>query len=113
MGQYSPPDNDSADFGVLSTSYAAPDNDTADIQARAFAPDAPTNVRISDATSEDELTLDWDEVSNASSYNVYRAQSSGSVKSDYTLVAEPTSPPYTDTNLEDGERYYYRVSSEN
>lgn len=72
---------------------------------------APTNLAVTDDTVEDELTLDWDEVSNASSYNVYRAQSSGSTKSDYTLVAEPTSPPYTDTNLEDGERFYYRVSA--
>ena len=71
----------------------------------------PTNVQIIDNTTEDELTLDWDEVSNASGYYVYLAQSSGSTKSDYTQVADVSSPPYTDTSLEDGERYYYRISS--
>jgi hypothetical protein len=74
---------------------------------------SPSNVQITDDTNEGELTLDWDEASNATSYNVYRAQSSGSSTSDYTLVAEPSGPPYTDTGLEDGEQYYYRVSSEN
>lgn len=74
---------------------------------------APTNVRISDDTVEDQLTIDWNPVSDATSYNVYRAQASGSIISHYTLVAQPTSPPYTDTGLEDGERYYYRVTSEN
>jgi len=74
---------------------------------------APTNLQFNDTQTEDELTLDWDEVTDATSYNLYRAQSSGSTKSDYTLVAQPSSPPYTDTGLEDGEQYYYRVTSEN
>jgi len=78
-----------------------------------LAPPAPTNVQVIDSATEDELTIDWDTVSNATSYNVYRAQASGSTKGDYTLVAQPTSPPYTDTGLEDGEEYYYRVTSEN
>jgi len=72
---------------------------------------APTNLAVTDDTVEDQLTLDWDETSNAAGYYVYRAESSGSSKSDYTQVADVTSPPYTDTALEDGERYYYRVSS--
>jgi hypothetical protein len=71
----------------------------------------PTNVQITDAATEGQLTLDWDEDANAAGYYVYRAESSGSTKSDYTQVADVSSPPYTDTGLEDGERYYYRVSS--
>lgn len=74
---------------------------------------APTNVQIIDDATEDELTLDWDEVSDATGYYVYRAEQSESTKSDYTQVADVTSPPYTDTGLEDGERYYYRVSAYN
>jgi hypothetical protein len=83
------------------------------ITFKAGAPPAPTNVQITDSSTEDELTLDWDTVADATSYNVYRAEASGATKTDYTLVAEPTSSPYTDTGLEDGERYYYRVTSEN
>lgn len=72
----------------------------------------PSNVHFNDTTTEDQLTLDWDTSgTNASGYYVYRSQSSGSTKSDYTRVADVTGPPYTDTSLEDGERYYYRVSS--
>ena len=74
-------------------------------------PDAPTNLRFNDTNTEDELTIDWDQVSGADEYYVYRAQSSGSTTSDYTRVATPASPPYTDIGLEDGEKYYYRVSA--
>jgi hypothetical protein len=74
-------------------------------------PDAPTNLSVSDTTVEDELTLNWDEASEAAGYFVYRAESSGAVKSDYTQIADVTAPPYTDTGLEDGEEFYYRVSS--
>lgn len=110
MAQYSPPGNDSADFEAVDSGYSAPGNDSADFAE--FVPlSAPSNVHFNDTTTEDELTLDWDEVSNASGYFVYRAQSSGSSTSDYTQVADVTSPPYTETGLEDGEKYYYRVSA--
>lgn len=73
--------------------------------------EAPSNVHFNDTSTEDELTLDWDEVSDAAGYNVYRAQSSFTDTSNATKVADVSSPPYTDTGLEDGEQYYYRVSS--
>lgn len=78
-----------------------------------LAPSAPSNVAITDAQTEGELTVDWDTVSDATGYYVYRAESSASAKSDYTQVADVSSPPYVDQNLEDGERYYYRVSAYN
>lgn len=81
------------------------------ISYESSAPSAPTNVHFNDTQTEDELTLDWDSVSGAAGYYVYRSQSSGTSKSDYTQVADVTSPPYTDAGLKDGERYYYRVSS--
>jgi fibronectin type 3 domain-containing protein len=73
--------------------------------------DTPTNFQIIETSNEDELTLDWDEVNNADSYYLYRSQSSGSSADDYTQIANPSAPPYTDAALEDGEKYYYRVSS--
>ena len=72
---------------------------------------SPSNIQITDSSVENQLTIDWDPVSEAAGYYVYRAQSSGSSKSDYTQVADVSSPPYTDTGLEDGEKYYYRVAS--
>jgi fibronectin type 3 domain-containing protein len=83
------------------------------ITYKSGAPSAPSNVAITDAQTEGELTVDWDAVSDATGYYVYRAESSGSAKADYTQVADVSSPPYTDTALEDGERYYYRVSAYN
>lgn len=71
----------------------------------------PSNVQITDDSTEDELTLDWDEVSDAAGYYVYRAEQSFSDPSEATQVADVASPPYTDTGLEDGEKKYYRVSS--
>jgi len=73
--------------------------------------EAPSNLIFTDTQTEDELILDWDTVSEATGYYVYRAEASGNTKSDYTQVADVSSPPYTDAGLEDGERYYYRVSS--
>lgn len=108
MPQYSSPSNDSVDF--TTRSYTAPSNDGVDFETTS-APSTPQNLAFINTTTEDELTLDWDEGTGAAGYYVYRAESSGSVKSDYTQVADVTAPPHTDTGLDDGERYYYRVSS--
>ena len=89
-------------------------NDTAgllyDYVYKPLGLETPTNVQITDASTEDQLTVDWDD-NGAAGYYVYRAEASGSATGDYTQVADASSPPYTDTGLEDGERYYYRVSS--
>lgn len=62
------------------------------------------------STSHDgtSVTLDWTETDDQTSYSVQRAQSSGGP---YTEVATPSAPPYTDTGLENGERYYYVVQA--
>lgn len=109
---YTAPNNDSADFDLYENGYSTPSNDDANFQLVVdLAP--PSNVQITDASTEDELVLDWDSVSDANGYYVYRAQASGSTTSDYAQVADVTTPPYTDTPLEDGEKYFYRVSSYN
>ena len=76
-------------------------------------PPAPTNLTITDSSIENELSLGWDNVSDEDGYYVYRAESSGSTKTDYTQVADlaADTTSYTDTSLEDGERYFYRVSA--
>ena len=76
-------------------------------------PGTPTNLTAS--PSADDISLSWDDVSAENGYYVYRAQVSGSTTGDYTQIdsigADATS--YTDAALEDGERYYYRVSAFN
>jgi hypothetical protein len=103
------------DSGTAIEGGGSGENTDGEIQItyKSLSPDAPSNVQITDAQTKGELTVDWDAVGSATGYYVYRAESSGSAKSDYTQVADVTSPPYVDQNLEDGERYYYRVSAYN
>jgi len=101
---------DTGNIGIIHEDFGTTQYDALQIGS---GPSAPTNVQIIDDTTEDELTLGWDEVSDATGYYVYRAEQSGTTKADYTQVADVTTPPYTDTGLEDGERYYYRVSAYN
>jgi len=61
--------------------------------------------------NEDELGLSWDSYGSGYEYNIYRSQTSGSQTSDYTQVDSVANTSYTDTGLEDGEKYYYRVSA--
>jgi len=70
----------------------------------------PTNVSIN-SINENEVLLSWDSVSSTIDYNIYRSESSGTSKSDYTLIDTSPTTSYTDTNVEDGEEYYYRISS--
>lgn len=105
---YSTPDNDAVDFEATGT-YAAPDNDSVDFSVTSLA--TPQNVQITDASTEDELTVDWDEVSGAAGYYVYYAEQSFSDASNATLDADVSSPPHTITGLEDGEQFFVRVSS--
>jgi len=71
---------------------------------------APSGLVVTDSSVQGEITLDWTN-NGGNRFYIYRATSSGASKSDYTQVADVASPPYTDTGLEDGERYYYRVSA--
>lgn len=97
-----------SDVGSYTATYNSPSSsDTTSVSVE-IPP--PANLTV-DNSVEDELTVGWDIVDNVVGYYVYRAQTSGSTTDDYMQVADVSSPPYTDTGLEDGERYYYRVSS--
>ncbi|WP_371153052.1 fibronectin type III domain-containing protein [Halorubrum ejinorense] len=62
-----------------------------------------------DAVRESEIDLSWTGVRDAVEYEVLRAESSGSVVSDYAPVGTAAGVSYTDAGLENGEAYYYRV----
>jgi hypothetical protein len=87
-------------FTVASSGSAAPPT-----------PNEPQNLSIN-SIIEDEIDLTWDSVGSEYQYNIYRSESSGSVKSDYTQINTISTSSFTDTNLEDGEEYYYRVTAE-
>lgn len=74
-------------------------------------PVTPTNVRIGTVDSDNTETL-WDDAYEYDDYTVYRAEASGSTKSDYSVAADGvTTESYTDSGREDGEKYFYRITS--
>lgn len=72
--------------------------------------ETPQNPAVTahDATS---ITLDWDAVTNADEYTVYKATATGSGFADYTELATTATVGYTDTGLLNGEKYFYRVTA--
>ena len=73
-------------------------------------PPTPSGVSASDGTYTDKVRITWDPVSGADSYKVYRATSSGGVK---TLIGSPTSTSFDDTSASIGTTYYYWVKAVN
>ena len=74
-------------------------------------PAAPENLTATAGASV--VTLDWDAVTDATSYNVYRSLSSGDLSSKILLASALTATAYTDTNVTSGTTYYYQVTAEN
>ncbi|MCO5388640.1 MAG: hypothetical protein NHB14_25850 [Desulfosporosinus sp.] len=60
--------------------------------------------------SSSEIYLDWDSVSDASSYYIYRATSSSGT---YTKIDTVTTTSFTDTDLSDDTTYYYKIKAVN
>ena len=64
--------------------------------------------------ADGKVTITWNAVGGATSYNVYRTQTPGS----YTTPLNPSPLPagsqtYTDTNVTNGQTYYYVVTASN
>lgn len=76
----------------------------------ASVPAAPTNVTATSSTSQ--VTISWASVSGATSYNVYRALSSGVTKSTGSSFSGLSSP-YLQTSLSNGTSYFYVVTAVN
>jgi hypothetical protein len=71
------------------------------------SPDAPTNLTATPGNAR--VTLSWDALTGASSYNVKRATTAGGP---YTTVASSVyAASYVDTGLTNGTTYYYVVSA--
>jgi cellulose 1,4-beta-cellobiosidase len=69
---------------------------------------AGTPTGVVATAGDTQVSLTWNSVSGATSYNVKRSTTSGS---GYATIASPTSPTYTDTPLTNGTTYYYVVSA--
>jgi fibronectin type 3 domain-containing protein len=73
---------------------------------RASAVSAPSNVQASDETFTDKVRVTWNAVSGATSYEAYRATSSGGAK---TLLTTTAATSHDDTSASPGTIYYYWV----
>lgn len=71
-------------------------------------PAAPNNVRATPGNKM--VTLEWDPILQATSYNIYWAQNSAVKKDSGTKITNGTSP-YKHEGLENGKTYYYVVTS--
>lgn len=71
-------------------------------------PNAPGSVQ---ATAGDgQVSLSWSPVTGADSYQVKRSATSGGV---YAVIGSATAAAYTDSGLNNGTTYYYKVSAVN
>jgi autotransporter-associated beta strand protein len=104
---------DAANFAVGSTpsGYAAvldASNGTLSVTL-VVPPAAPTNLTVT--MGDGTAALNWTAASGATSYTVLRSQTSGS---GYAPVATGvTSTNYTDTGLDAGTTYYYKIAADN
>ncbi|NLG29117.1 MAG: hypothetical protein GX557_14495 [Chloroflexi bacterium] len=91
--------NSGGEVSAYSTDYAACSLD--------ILP-APLNVNASDATATNHISVTWSAVSGAYDYKVYRADTSGG---EYSYLGRSTANSYTDSTVERGRPYYYKVQA--
>lgn len=99
-------------YRVVAVSGGTPGKISAN--ASIFVLEQPSGVTFSDTSASGELTVSWD---NSGSYTdgfyLYRSSERGTTLGESDRIADVGSPEYTDTSVEGGEQYYYRVTSYN
>jgi len=75
-------------------------------------PSTPENLTVESIDGETEITITWNEVSDATSYNLYRFQEVGGNMQEDEKISNLTDSSYTDSGLNDGV-YAYKVESVN
>jgi parallel beta-helix repeat protein len=70
----------------------------------------PTPTGLAAAAGNAQVSLSWMASSGATSYDVQRSTTSGG---SYSKIGNPTSPSWMDTNLTNGQQYFYVVSAGN
>lgn len=83
------------------------DDDSSEEEPTALA--APSSLEATSGNSQ--IGLDWEAVSEADTYNVYRSTSSTSGTSGDPLAEGVSQASYTDDSAENGTTYYYRVTA--
>ncbi|MBN1904675.1 MAG: hypothetical protein JW927_06225 [Deltaproteobacteria bacterium] len=68
-------------------------------------------VNVSAVAGAGQVTISWDAVQDATSYNIYWSNTSGVTKSSGTKITGATSP-YIHSELTNSTKYYYTVAAE-
>jgi hypothetical protein len=71
----------------------------------------PTPSDLTATSGEGQVALDWQSVSGAEGYNVYRSTSSGSVMEEDPLAGGVSKSTYTDGSVTNGTEYHYVVTA--
>lgn len=74
-------------------------------------PGAPTNVSASSGVHQ--VTVSWDAVAGATSYNIYYSTTTGVTKTTGTKISGLTASPEIVTGLTNGTTYYFVVTAQN
>ncbi len=96
-------------FGIIFVSCSKKDNDDSENKNLSLLP-APNNLSASGANNT--ITLTWNSVSGASSYNLFWDNVS-SINNTDTTITSITNDNYTHINLDNGSTYYYKVAAVN
>lgn len=75
----------------------------------AFALTPPTNINAT-PTSISTIELNWSEVIDATSYNIYRSLAENGT---YSLIGNTTTTTFIDTNLNQNTTYFYKLEAIN
>jgi len=104
----------SAGTGSQSSYASATTSSSSSGGSGTIKPGTPTDFYVYSSVSpyvtSSSIKMDWDAVTGATGYYVYR---SSSAYGTYTKVGNSTSTSYTDTGLSAGTTYYYKVSAYN
>ena len=102
IGQSSPPGTSTSTNYTLFSGYLQP----------LFG--APGAALVWVWTDGGNVYLDWDEVPNATSYNIYRANNPGVTVAPGNLIGTSATSEYTDTNAAaDSVKFFYLVTCSN
>ncbi|SFL59361.1 pectate lyase, PelA/Pel-15E family [Gracilibacillus orientalis] len=102
-------ENDQRYYYVVSAeNIGGEGNDSSEVSALPVAPlQAPTDLSASNGN--EEVTISWEPVDGATTYQVLRSKEKGM---SYEVIENAaTETEYTDTDLTEGETYYYVVSA--
>ncbi|MGE4272447.1 MAG: cell wall-binding repeat-containing protein [Desulfitobacterium sp.] len=69
----------------------------------------PSNIKVT-PLSASQIFLNWDTVTNATYYNIYRATTSNGT---YSIVGTVNTPYFSDNSLTTRQTYYYKVQAGN